>query len=131
MHHIYLHNFWRVLSCSLPASRWFLVWLTIRPWRCQLTFNELHRIIFRKIEFFITTLMINLNHTQFLFELNFMVQGDDKERNIFQLVMKLFALTESTVSILCSEIPAFGPYNVSNEFSSLLHIVTYCLKAAI
>jgi hypothetical protein len=65
---LHLHG-WRVSKpskklCLLPASCWFLAWLTFQPWRwrqhvplkCWLTFNELHSIISQKTELFITLL---------------------------------------------------------------------------
>jgi hypothetical protein len=53
------------------ASPWFLVWLTLRPWRwkwrvsvkCQLTFNGLHHIISQNTEIFIPTAVKTSNST--------------------------------------------------------------------
>jgi hypothetical protein len=52
---------WRI--CLLPALRWFLAWLILRPWRGRphvtpqrrLTFNGLHGVISQKIDLFMTT----------------------------------------------------------------------------
>jgi hypothetical protein len=46
--------------CLPPASRWFLAWLILRPWRLRryvlpkrrLTFNGLHGVTSQKIELF-------------------------------------------------------------------------------
>jgi hypothetical protein len=73
--------FWRVLvrlvlhwmskHNLLPASRWFLDWLILRPWRWRrhvlpkrrLTMNVLHGVMYQKIEFFITTAVRTSNPT--------------------------------------------------------------------
>jgi hypothetical protein len=52
-----------VASSLLPASCWFLAWLTLQPWRCRrhvppkrrLTCNGLHGVISQNIETFIIT----------------------------------------------------------------------------
>jgi hypothetical protein len=57
--------------CLVPASRWFDVWLILRPWkrrrqvppRSRLIFNGLHGVISQKTEFFITTAVRTSNTT--------------------------------------------------------------------
>jgi hypothetical protein len=58
--------------CLLPASRWFLASLILRPWRWRrhlppkrlLTCNEIRSVISQKIKFFITTAVRTSNLTQ-------------------------------------------------------------------
>jgi hypothetical protein len=59
------------LLCFLSASRWFLSWLILWPWRWkrhvplkrQLTFSGLHGVIAQKLEFSITTAVTTSNLT--------------------------------------------------------------------
>jgi hypothetical protein len=63
--HLHLQS-WRVRQagfCLLPASCWFLAWITLQPWRRKRhvrpkrrsTFNVLHGVISQKTELFILT----------------------------------------------------------------------------
>jgi hypothetical protein len=61
------------LLCFLPASRWFVAWSILRPWRWTrhvppkrwLTFNGLHDVISQKRELFITNSVRASNPTEF------------------------------------------------------------------
>jgi hypothetical protein len=67
--------------CVLPASCWFLAWLTLQPWRwrrcvplkCHLTFAGPQDIISQKVKALQNDLLINYDSFCLLIELWFMV----------------------------------------------------------
>jgi hypothetical protein len=84
--------------CLLHASRWFLAWLILRPWRWRwhvplkhrLTFDGLHGIISHKMELFITTVVRTWNPTKC-----------HSLRYYLSICLQAMKATKSSVTIAC------------------------------
>jgi hypothetical protein len=77
--------------CLLPASRWFLACLIIRPWRWrrnipskrQLTFNRLPGVISQKVEIFINTDVRTSNPTGGIYIYHCVLNGEMTRRGMW------------------------------------------------
>jgi hypothetical protein len=78
-------GFYEYLAGLLPVSRWFLVWLILRPWRWmkhvlrkrRLTFSGLHGVISQKIELFNVRILCTCKGL-FIFEGSITLSNDAK-----------------------------------------------------